>query len=449
MTLLAIVASGACLLALPRSSHTKAAFGVLLGVGIVAAAALWWLVALAAQMPPGPTELGEDLLALEVLVTSEDHALLRVTGGLARLTPDAELQRLPHDSEIGVVHQAVARGELAAFAGRRRHGETFVDYLALVGPGGFVLDPDDHVASPGHGLTVTRDGERLLVVETDPQTELATLSTLEDDGTLTRRESRPVGDLRVDAACLSGGDLYLLGPFAAHRVEEGERRELTERGVTCPGARKTHRLRYVLTRDGISGFHAPRDGEVLLSMSTHYGDGKPELRGSWITPRSTSLFALSGGRTLEVETLSEDETAAYGFADDAAHYRLRDVDDATLGEAFVARWLFAGVKVFERNETLLVVDQGLDHRVLLDAATLERLDSPDAVTSVRERLGVWGGRSLAYEVLLALALALGLLVWFLLPFFRGERVSRQRVLALTCSVLLVALLHTAKRLFLL
>lgn len=456
MTFLAFLASAACFLGWPQKFHSGRALVGLLGVALAASVALAWLVAIAARMPRGAEETSERLLVYRVLAATEDAALAEVDGEpgpqLARIRlPEASVERFEVDGELGVIYQAVALDGRFAFTGRRLEEGGFRDYLGLLGPEGLVIAPGAHVAPAGHGLCVTLapEGDAFVLVQTAREPAAATLSTLATDGGLTRRGVVPICDaIHPDAACFSGGALHLTGLGGAYVVEPDRCERLDAAGVTCPGATQHHRLAQVLAPDALRPRPPPPGGQTLTEVYTRFTAEGPVLVSEWITPDLHNVVDLGGGRALVIDYLTESETPGYGFVDDAAHFTLLE-DGATVGESFIARWTFAGVKVFQSGRTLLVVDQDLDHRVRFDASTLERLEEPGLVPSVRARLGVWGGHSVVYEALVALALLLGALIWPLLPFLRGERLSRQRALVLANAILLPAVLTTLRRLFML
>ncbi len=449
MDLLAIAAAAVVFVAWPQQRHSPRVLYGLLAVGLLASAGLWALLAAAAGMPRAAQPTGESVLVRDVLAQTDDFAFLLAERELVRIAlPSGEVTRFPFSVDAGLVYQAVVHGSWIAFTGTGHDNEESGDYLALFGPDGFVIEPGEHLSGPGHGLAVTVDRAGLHVVETTPDSRTATLSDLAIDGTLTQRETITTCDgLRATAACRVDGDLYLESRNSLHRIASDGCSEDPEPSAGCPGSglRGLTPSR-IVSADGFRPMPRPPNSEILSDAWTHFGPDGPSPRAAWITVRFRNEYIIAEGRTVAVGP-PEETTAAAGVVGSALRIALLDTDGSTQAESFVARWPLAGAFVLHSRNELLVVDQTLEHRARFDAATLQRLDEPELLPSVRSRLAVWGGTSALFEALLAIALLLSVVMWPLLPLARGTRFTRQRALVLGCAVLLVTLVITARRLY--
>ena len=452
--LLAVLSLCPCLLGWPKRNHSPKVVIAFLALAIGAGAGLVVALSMASKMPRGPSDLTHGDELFQVLAVTEDAALIQSSPNLFLRVhlSDLSIEQFSFEGDFSFVGQTAAHDGHFAFTSRPSDSRGQASYIALLGPGGFVVPPGEILAAPDHAFAVTLspDTHEFRLFDTAFDSSTASVYTLERDGTLIAREPLVMcAEAEATSACFSGGELYLIGSGRGMRFAgAGAQCEpLRTESMVCPGASDWVHVPFeVLGPDTTFPLPDFAVGHTLSQIYTVFDDRVPSLRTYWITPDLRNEVDLGEGNSLRIDGVSETEALAFGFAGDAAYFA-RFRDGTPEAQAFVARWSFPAVSVVPHGDSLILIDQSMTHYVRLDAKTLERRDLPGALPFLRARLAVWGGASWLFEALVVIALAMLVLMWPVLVVSRGEKLTRQRVLSIACAVLSVAALMTWKRLF--
>ena len=164
------------------------------------------------------------------------------------------------------------------------------------------------------------------------------------------------------------------------------------------------------------------DPEVLLR------DGEVEPRDDHVGSDHSTLTRVDGGY-VRLRHVDEREAASLGRTREdevmLEHYDERGrlvAQNAVLRPAIFSRLVPMGDEV-------ALVSNDLDFVARFRVATMQRIDPPDVVTALRERLERWGGPSPIFRALVVLALALGPLLPLVFAAWLFSRNEPNRLIA--------------------
>lgn len=478
---------GVCVAAFAwKKLKTRAGIGraLLIPLSLAVVAAQWSLLVAAARLPRRMTPLENDAsVVYSVIAATDDYALLSGPQAVQRVTlPSGEVTaRYPMHPDLIHIHDAVVHEDHVLVAHMTQEGDRYHDGLVLIGPEGYVIPPGELTLDASErGQEVANlswDGERgAFVVYTQQR------STRSKDALVLRTRTVSLAgtvlELEPCELSLAGADLprslsgaaISPGPGGLWYLSEGRgwRIRQSEAGATLepesvrldPGVRLMSASRYdpnvgltrathALTPEGPRSLGRPQDAAFAGSFFPSEHGGEARWNANWVRENLESVLWI-GERALYVNQFSSGRAPRGVLAvDRGTLLEQRDATGLPTARFVASHFSPASLFVFRSGSELVWLDAQLKQRARLRADTLERLDPPSAVVAVRDRLRVWGGRSLLFEFALCLSLigTSSLLPVFALALRRDTATFGLRFLLCYAVAALPTALWTAEKLF--
>lgn len=476
-TLLSVTIAAAVLW--KQRHHRPLVLAGVLAVCACVAAALGGVMLRAAGMPRQMTRLAnQPTMGYEVLAATEAFAIIDAGDQVLRLSlPDGRITaRYPIERDhIGSFRSAAIHGDAVLLGYHVRNA--FHHGWALLDQHGWVHAPGTQRLGDDVRMSVSwNPDEQAFAIygfERGPTEHRVDALLIDPRGQVRPGEgfSLPADQpyqffCHVGERLLAHGGPYLLDNVnlppcevvaqqgSAHTCVPLDPRPATI--VFCPEqqlSQHEHGEAHWLSPQGLRGFDAPantfrlRDGFPFASA-----DGLVPVP-TWFTS-DLGLVLRLGPTLLRVDSLDDAEASALGHVDGGMRFQLIERDGTARATSYVTRFFSAAVFAFRSGGEIVVFDGELTGRARFDVDTLRRLDPPDAVTAVRERLALWGGRSSGFELALAASLLLSAAVWplaglaFALRRTAGGRgITAQRVLLVYLLLAAPTLVVSATRLW--